>query len=106
MPSMFNAETRAEFQTRIRRLSPQSERKWGKRSAHQIVCHLSDQLRLALGLIPTTPIPGILRYTPIKELAIGPLPWPRGAKSPPESWTTDPAEWNRDVTTLRLLLDE
>jgi hypothetical protein len=106
MASMFDSQTRGEFQTRIARLTPQAERRWGKMSPHQIVCHLSDQLRMALGTIQTTPIPGILRYSPVKQLAIGPLPWPHGAKSPPESWTTNPAEWTRDVATLRQLLDQ
>jgi hypothetical protein len=105
MPSMFDDDTRGQFQRRIETLTPQAQRRWGKRSPHQIVCHLADQLRMALGDIPTKPIAGPLRYSPIKQLAIGPLPWPRGAKSPPESWTTNPVEWKRDVTTLRQLLE-
>ena len=48
-PSMFHDATRERFQRRIDRLTPDSERQWGKMSVDQMVCHLSDQLRLALG---------------------------------------------------------
>ena len=105
MPSMFDGATREQFHQRIQKLTPQSERKWGKMSPHQALCHLSDQLRVGLGDIPTKPIAGPLRYTPFKQFVIGPMPWPHGAKSPPETWTTKPAEWNRDLATLRELLE-
>ena len=105
MPSMFDSATRAEYQRRIASLTPSMARKWGRISAQQMVCHLSDQVRMALGEIPTTPIPGPMRYWPIKHLVIGPLPWPHGAKSPPESWTSRPGEFEGDKTTLRELLE-
>jgi hypothetical protein len=75
-------------------------------SPHEMVCHLSDQLRLALGELPARPIPGPLRYSPVKQLVISVLPWPKGAKSPPESFTARPTEWERDVSTLRDLLEQ
>jgi hypothetical protein len=105
MASMFDAATRQTFLRRIATLTPDGPRRWGRMSPHQMVCHLGDQLRVALGDIPTKPISGPMRYKPFKQLAIGPMPWPHGAKSPPETWTTKPAEWNRDVATLRELLE-
>ena len=56
MPSMFVADTRERFQRRIDRLKPDSERKWGTISASQMVCHLSDQLRLSLGELSGRPM--------------------------------------------------
>ena len=105
MPSMFDSATRAEFQKRLASLTPNARRQWGRMSPHQALCHLGDQLRIALGDIPTKPIGGPLRYTPFKEFVIGPMPWPHGVKSAPETWTTRPAEWERDMTTLRELLE-
>jgi hypothetical protein len=105
MPSMFDSATRAQFQRRIASLTPSSARRWGRMSPQQMVCHLSDQVRVALGDIPTTPMRGPMRYWPLKQIVIGPLPWPHGAKSPPETWTTKPGEFERDKATLRELLD-
>jgi hypothetical protein len=105
MPIMFDAETRAQFQQRIASLTPQANRRWGRLSPNEMVCHLSDQLRMALGDIKTTPTPGPLWFPPLKWLVIGPMPWPHGAKGARESFTTRPATWDRDVATLRELLD-
>ena len=49
MPSMFNAATRDKFRKRIDKLSPTSERRWGTMSSEKMICHLGDQVRLALG---------------------------------------------------------
>jgi DinB family protein len=106
MPSMFDAETRQTFHRRIERLTPEVPARWGRMSAHKMVCHLGDQLRLGLGAIPARPIPGLLRHAPVKQLVIDVLPWPHGAKSPPESFTTAPSEWQADVVRLRELLEQ
>ena len=105
MPSMFDAETRASFQKRIGSLTPDAKRRWGRMSPRQVLSHLGDQLRVALGEIPTKPMGGPLRYPPFKQLVIGPMPWPHGASSSPETWTTAPGEWERDKATLRELVE-
>lgn len=105
MPSMFVPDTRERFQRRIDRLKPDSERKWGTISASQMVCHLSDQLRFALGELSGRPIRGPLRYGPMRWFVINVLPWPHGTKGPREAFTTKPASWESDVQKLRKLLD-
>ena len=89
MASMFDSEVRAVFQRRICALGPDAQRRWGRMTARQMVCHLSDQLRIALGQLPTQPIPGPLRYTPMKQFVIDVLPWPKGRiQGPPEAFTS------------------
>jgi len=106
MPSMFHAATRETFQRRILKLTPDAQRRWGRMSAHQMVCHLSDQLRIALGDIAARPIPGLIRYPPMKQLVIDVMPWPRGrVQGPPEAFTTAPAAWTMDISTLSQLLE-
>jgi len=105
MPSMFVADTRERFQRRIDRLKPDSERKWGTISASQMVCHLSDQLRLSLGELSGRPMRGPLRYGPMRWFVINIMPWPHGSKGPREAFTTKPTSWESDVQTLRELLD-
>jgi hypothetical protein len=104
-PSMFNAGIREMFQGRIDRLTPDSQRQWGKLTVDQMVCHLSDQLRLALGELTGRPVPGLFRVTPFNRLIIDYLPWPHGSKGPPESFTTRPVALKSDMARLHALLE-
>jgi len=106
MPSMFDPVTREKFRKRIGKLSPKSERRWGTMSPQKMVCHLGDQVRLALGELDARPIPGPMRYAPMRWLAINVVPWPHGFKGPPETFTTNAREWERDIVALESLLEE
>jgi Protein of unknown function (DUF1569) len=105
MPSMFVADTRERFQRRIDRLKPDSKRRWGTISASQMICHLSDQLRLALGERSARPIRSAFRYGPMRWFTINVMPWPHGTKGPPETFTTRPGNWESDIQTLRTLVE-
>lgn len=105
MAPMLAASSAATLLSRIDRLRPETRPRWGRMTAGQMVCHLGDQLRVALGELETRPIAGPLRYTPIKHLAIYVLPWPKGRiKAAPEMQSTPARAWERDVETLRTLL--
>jgi hypothetical protein len=108
MPSsMFDPVVRARFQERIRSLRPGAERHWGRMTSSRMVCHLIDQLRIALGELPTQPVSGVFRYPPFKQVVINVLPWPKGRiQGPPEAFTTVSSEWEKDVTRLQELLEE
>ncbi len=69
-----------EFLKRIGQLTPEHRPVFGKMNVHQMVCHCTDQLRLALGTIKADD-----DYTPIdpnmvKNLALTkrPVPTPKG----------------------------
>ena len=49
MKNLFQAATVAEVKDRMRRLTPASERLWGKMNAAQAVAHCAAGLELALG---------------------------------------------------------
>ena len=104
---MFDPAVRARFQERIRSLSPDSQRRWGRMTSSQMVCHLIDQLRIALGELSTQPMSGVLRYSPVKQFVIHVLPWPKGRiQGPREAFTTVSSEWEKDLIRLQRLLDE
>ena len=105
-PSMFYTATRELFQGRIDRLTPDSQRRWGTMSVEQMVCHLSDQLRLALGVLSARPMAGPLRFAPLRRFAIDYMPWPHGIKGPRESFTTRPAELKSDIARLHAQLEQ
>jgi len=103
---MFDPATREKFRKRIGNLSPKSERQWGTMSPQKMICHLGDQVRLALGELDARPMPGPMRFAPMRWLAINVIPWPHGFKGPPETFTTNAREWERDIVALDALLEE
>ena len=80
-------------------------------SAPQMVCHLSDSLRMALGQKPVCDATGPLQRTMVKWIALYlPLPWPAGLPTRPEldqdRGGTSPVDFAADVAELEALLDE
>ena len=106
MRTLRVAELRDSLLTRIDRLRPDAQPRWGRQTVAEMICHLADQLRMALGDIPTRPIPTPLLFTPFKQFGIYIMPWPKGrVRSPREARTTRPAGWKEDCAALRSLLE-
>ncbi len=83
--SLLFAVDREAVKERILSLTPQDQRLWGKMSVHQMLCHLADSSRLALGEKSASPATGPLQRTIIKWAALYlPLPWPKDASTRPE----------------------
>ena len=79
MKSLARERDQAEIRARLKRLRPDSERHFGSMSAQQMVCHLADNFRMALGQKAATAPSGPLQRTLIKWLALyAPLRWPPG----------------------------
>ena len=106
MRSLRDFEARSDIVARVAALSPSSPRRWGRLEFSQMLCHIADQLRMAMGDIPTTPPKGAMSLTPMRYLLIHVLPWPRGrANGPPEAFTTTPAGWEADRDTVIDLIE-
>lgn len=60
MNALFDKDARAPIHRRIDSLGLDRPALWGRMNAHQVVCHLADQLRIALGDIKTESRPGPL----------------------------------------------
>lgn len=82
--SMWDPSVRASFTHRAQKLSPESRARWGKFSVSGMMAHLNDSYRMVLGelIVPSKNLP--LRYTPIKQLVIYALPFPRSAPTAPQ----------------------
>jgi hypothetical protein len=61
MKTLAREEDTAEILRRIRQVRPDSVRRWGCMSAHQMVCHLTDACRMALGETAVSSATGRLR---------------------------------------------
>lgn len=98
-------QMRLELERRITTLQPDATPQWGRLTAPLMICHLSDQLRIALGDLAARPRRSLFRHAVFRELGLYVLPWPKGAiEGPPEAFSTPPAQWPEDVLTLRALL--
>lgn len=100
-------DDREDVRARLVRLRPNTPRRWGRMTAHQMVCHCTDAFRnlLAERAPPTRMRRHHIREHLLKWVALyAPLRWPRGMKTHPaadqELGGTPPRDFERDVTDL------
>lgn len=110
MKTFLNTQDKAEVLARLQRLQPDSQRRWGKMTAHQAVCHLSDSFKTKLGERACSRADNLLTRTLMKWVALKtPLPWPHGIKTMPENdqllGGTPPAAFARDCQQLVELIE-
>src|ERR1700738_3770207 len=104
MKSIWENETRQEILTRVRDLSAEKRPQWGRLNAPEMLAHISDQIRMALGDVPARRGSGWMSVPPINYLMIYVVPWPHGAKGPTEAFTTKPVTWDSDLQQLVMLI--
>ncbi len=79
MRSLAREADVAAIRARLGRVSPDSVRRWGRMSAHQMICHVADAFRMATGELPVTDLSSLFGRTVVKGIALyAPLPWPTG----------------------------
>jgi hypothetical protein len=110
MKTMARTRDKAEILGRLKTVRPECARRWGRMSAHQMVCHLSDSFRLVTHQKAASPATGLLQSTVIKWIALyAPLPWPAGVPTRPEMdqevGGTSPADFAADLSELEALLE-
>lgn len=106
MRSIFSDNERRRLHRRIDRLVPGAPRRWGRMTAHQMVCHLTDSVESAFDEEPEAPGTGPLSRQPLKWLVLNVLPWPRGSMQSPERLTRRrPSAWPADVRALHDALE-
>lgn len=110
MKSIRNARDRAELLRRLRTLTPDSPRRWGRMSAHQMVCHLCDTWRVTLGERDVTPVGNPFARTVVKWLMLYTVvPIPKGVATTEEldqqRGGTAPTEFAADVEALAALME-
>jgi hypothetical protein len=108
MKTLSNAGDQTELLHRLTNVRQDSQALWGTMSAHQMICHLSDSFRAALGEKEISPASSLFKRTLLKWAALWlPVPWPHGFKTRPEmdqrQGGTRPTEFASDLDTLRNL---
>jgi hypothetical protein len=110
MRTVANPSDTAALLHRLSQLTPGSQRRWGKMSPHQAVCHLADSFKVITGERPAKAVDGLLSRTLLRFIALNTtLPWPKGAPTgeavDQERGGTRPIEFARDATELRTLIE-
>ena len=84
MKTFWDVAAREEFCRRVDRLTPAASAQWGKFNSTEMLAHLNDAMRMALGDLHVKSKKMPLRYPPLKQLIIYALPFPKGAPTAPE----------------------
>jgi hypothetical protein len=101
---------RDEILARLRTVRADSQRRWGRMSAHQMICHLSDAFLMVQGRKPVSDRSSVLQRTVVKWIALyAPLRWPSGiltsAEIDQEVGGTRPADFAADVAQVERLVE-
>ena len=110
MKTLAHSDDKAEILRRLLTVRADSRRRWGRMTAHQMICHLADAFRGCMGEKEVRPIAHLFNRTVVKWLALYvPIRWMRGIPTRPEMdqlrGGTPPAEFAADVAALAALLD-
>ena len=102
MKTLARAQERSEIVRRVRLVRADARPQWGRMSAPQMICHLSDVLCMAMGTMVVSPATSLLARTVVKWIALHvPLRWPPGIRTRPEIDQqiagTRPGEFAADV---------
>jgi hypothetical protein len=107
--TLDDARDRELMLGRLTAFRPDSTRRWGRMTAHQMVCHLADNFRMALGERRVAPTTGLMQRTLLKWFVLYvPVPWPAGIPTSPEvdqeRGGTPPTDFATDLRRAEELL--
>jgi hypothetical protein len=111
LKTLRDAQCRNEIEQRLGNVRPECQRRWGKMTSHQMVCHLADSFRGVVGEKALAPRPGVFARSAMRWIALyPPIKWPHGVQTMPEMdqeiGGTRPLEFASDVQELRRLLQK
>ena len=103
--TILDASSRAALLARLDRLAPTAPARWGKFTAPQMLAHLIEAVRMALGDLPVPPRRSVLRNPVVRFLIIYVLPFPKGAPTARQLLGRPPESWAADVAQLKALVE-
>lgn len=104
MKNWFNPADADELVARLNRLTPDLRPRWGRMSPGQVLVHLADPCRTALGDKPARTLGGPLGVPGISQLVLWIAPWPKSAPTTPDfvpgTGMSNPTSFEQDRATL------
>jgi len=100
-----NTDSRNELINRLDKLKPDMPPLWGKMTSEQMLSHLNDAFRCAMGMksLQTNGYPSWLQY-PARLIFVHWIKWPKGLPAPPEFQADRGGSSPRDLETERAFL--
>ena len=92
--TLWNESDRRDLLERVNKLRPDMHPAWGKMNATQMITHLTDWMRMAIGDLKSAPKNKPMRYPVIKQLIIYVMPWPKGVPTAPELLAREASGWD------------
>ena len=112
MKNILNVQNREEIFTRINNLKETNTALWGKMTVNEMLCHLADQIRVAVNEIKVADFSGFFSRTIAAKLVLLGMPAPKGkVKTFPEidlekGNGTKPTSFENDKTLLKKIVSE
>lgn len=105
MGSLMKAEDLGSLLERLDRLRPDARPTWGTLDGPRMLCHLADQLRVALGEIPAAPRHSWFTRTIGKLVVVhtGLQPPAGKVQTAPEMLSSKPTNWQGDLDACKRL---
>jgi hypothetical protein len=108
--SLSNLTDRQEISRRLTQVSAADTARWGSMNVHQMVCHLVDSYKVALGEKKASPATNLIQRTLIKWVALQvPMHWPKGVPTRPEieqgKGGSTPIDFRQDLASLLSTFD-
>ena len=106
MKNLFDPARVQDTKERILRLSPESERQWGKMGVAEMLAHCTSALQMAMGEVKPkrAPFPASLVGLLIKPLVLGDdKPFRRNSPSAPELFLADPTQCDFEQERAQLI---
>jgi len=108
LPTLLNDADRAAIIVRLRRVTPDRAPLWGTFTAPRMLCHVTDQLRVATGIIIGRHRDTLFRRTVLKWVVVRTsMQAPPGkVQTVPEMLSSSPTTWDRDMAVCIRLIKE
>jgi hypothetical protein len=105
MKTLSNRSDRENISRRLAKLSPEDRARWGSMSVHQMMCHVDDSYKVALGQKTASMATGVIERTVLKWAALkAPMQWRKGFRTRPEieqgKGGSVPVDFSQDLASL------
>jgi hypothetical protein len=107
---LSNPDDKAQLLARLRQVRADSTRRWGRMTAHQMMCHLTDSFVGVMGEKKVADASNPFTRSLLKWIALyGPGHWPQGIRTRPEMdqeiGGTRPDDFARDRERLEQVIE-
>ncbi len=103
--TLFNADDRKAILERLGGLTADTRPIWGRFTPGAMICHVTTGVGQGIGEVDLGPARGPLTRWPLNWLLIHIIPFPKGAPAAPEMLARAPTTFERDVATLRGMIE-